>query len=58
MHNASSQITQPARLGRPRLPRVLRSASPAATIAVAVSLLIGGAGFADAATGGSFRASQ
>lgn len=34
------------------LPRFLRSASPA--VAIAVSLLIGGAGFADAATGGTF----
>jgi len=36
-----------------RLTRLLRSVSPA-TIAVTLSLLIGGAGFADAATGGTF----
>src|SRR5215470_16632725 len=41
-----------ATMGR-GLPRVLRSVSPAA-VAVTVSLLIGGAGFADAATGGTF----
>jgi len=35
------------------LPRLLRSVSPAA-VAVTVSLLIGGAGFADAATSGTF----
>lgn len=38
---------------RLRLPRLMWSVSPAA-VAVTVSLLIGGAGFADAATGGMF----
>ena len=38
---------------RPGLRRFMRSVSPAA-VAVTVSLLIGGAGFADAATGGTF----
>jgi hypothetical protein len=38
---------------RPRLPRVVRSVSPSA-VAVSLSLLFGGAGFADAATGGAF----
>jgi len=55
MHQTSttSQITLPAHASRPRLPSFLRSVSPAA-VAVTVSLLIGGAGFADAATGGTF----
>jgi hypothetical protein len=39
------------------LPRFLRSASPAA-VTMTVSLLIGGAGFADAATGGTFILGQ
>ena len=54
MRHTSSHITQLARTGRrPRLPRALRSLSPSA-VAVTASLLIGGAGFADAATGGNF----
>lgn len=54
MQHNSIQITPEARTGRRRgLPRFARSVSPAA-VAVTVSLLIGGAGFADAATGGSF----
>jgi hypothetical protein len=54
MEYTRSHVTQPARSGRRlRLSRALRSVSPAA-VAVTVSLLIGGAGFADAATGGTF----
>jgi hypothetical protein len=34
--------------------RVLRSLSPAAVIAVTLAVVVGGAGFADAATGGNF----
>src|SRR5215472_7391049 len=54
MQHTTSHITQPAQTARRgRLPRFLRSVSPAA-VTVTVSLLIGGAGFADAATGGNF----
>jgi hypothetical protein len=53
-HTTNGQVTQPARSGRYlKLPGFVRSVSPAA-VAVTVSLLIGGAGFADAATGGNF----
>lgn len=38
---------------RPWLPRLIRPVSPLAAVAI-VSLLFGGAGFADAATGGAF----
>jgi hypothetical protein len=55
MQRSSSQLASSARPGRRRrrVPALLRSVSPAA-VAVTVSLLIGGAGFADAATGGNF----
>ena len=53
MQHTSSHITQSARAGSRRLARALRSLSPAA-VAAAASLLIGGAGLADAATGGTF----
>lgn len=54
MQQTSSHSTHSARASRsPGLPRALRRVSPAA-VAVTVSLLIGGAGFADAATGGTF----
>jgi hypothetical protein len=54
MERTSRHVTQPAGTGRRRLlPGFLRSVSPSA-VAVTVSLLIGGAGFADAATGGTF----
>ena len=54
MQQSTSQITGPARSGRYlKPPGFVRSVSPAA-VAVTVSLLIGGAGFADAATGGAF----
>jgi hypothetical protein len=54
MQHTSSHLAQSARTGRRRrLPRTLRSLSPAA-VAVTLSLVIGGAGFADAATGGTF----
>lgn len=46
-------MTAPLRGGRHCL-GAMRSLSPAALIAVTVALLIGGAGFADAATGGNF----
>ncbi len=41
------------RTRRPRVPGIIRSISPSA-VAVTLSLLFGGAGFADAATGGAF----
>jgi hypothetical protein len=54
MQHTTTDITQPAQTARRgRLPRLLRSVSPTA-VTVTVSLLIGGAGFADAATGGNF----
>jgi hypothetical protein len=46
-------MTAPLRWGRHCL-SAMRSLSPAAVIAVTLALLVGGAGFADAATGGTF----
>lgn len=46
-------VTAPLKLGRHCL-GAMRSLSPAAVIAVTLALVVGGAGFADAATGGNF----
>jgi hypothetical protein len=51
--NVKTAMTVPLRLGRHFLGAV-RSLSPAAVIAVTLALVVGGAGFADAATGGNF----
>lgn len=49
-----SLTTSPASKPRRRIARALRSVHPAAASALTLALVIGGAGLADAATGGNF----
>ena len=53
MNESTKQPQSPGGVARQRTSRRIGSVSPAA-VAVVVSLLIGGTGFADAATGGTF----